>query len=72
MGKISLSHLISRKNSYLPTKTNSIGEAFFLIKVLYTSMVKIVEAELKIEVSDDISAANITANINPRKTTKKK
>jgi len=34
-------------------------------------MVKMVEAELKIEVSEDISAANITANINPRKTTKK-
>ena len=47
------------------------GEAFFLIKVLYTSMVKMVEAELKIEVSEDISAANITANIKPRKTEKK-
>ena len=34
-------------------------------------MVKMVEAELKIEVSEDISAANITANIKPRKTEKK-
>ena len=31
-------------------------------------MVKIVEAELKIEVNDDIKAANITANIKPLKT----
>ena len=34
-------------------------------------MVKIVDAELKIEVNDDISAANITANIKPLKTVKK-
>ena len=34
-------------------------------------MVKMVEAELKIDVNDDISAANITANIKPLKTTKK-
>ena len=29
------------------------------------SMVKMVDAELKIDVSDDIKAANITANIKP-------
>ena len=30
-------------------------------------MVKIVEAELKIDVKEDINAANITANIKPLK-----
>ena len=31
------------------------------------SMVKMAELELKIEVRDDISAASITASINPRR-----
>lgn len=30
------------------------------------SMVKMVDAELKMEVNDDINAANITANMRPR------
>ena len=34
------------------------------------SMVKIVEAELKIEVKEDIRAASITANISPLSTVK--
>lgn len=34
---------------------------------VYMSMVKIVDDELKIEVRDDISAANMTANIRPRR-----
>jgi hypothetical protein len=32
-------------------------------------MVKMVEAELKMEVKEDISAANMTANISPRRPT---
>ena len=53
----------STKN--LPAKSNSFSEALGRI-YLYMSMVKIVDEELKIDVKDDIKAANITANIRPR------
>ena len=60
---------IGTKVCYLPTNTISSGEALGLSN-LYTSMVNTVEAELKMDVNDDINAANMTANIKPRKTKK--
>lgn len=50
---------------YLPTIICSLGEAFFLI-LSHMSIVNIVLLELNIEVSDDMSAANMTASIIPR------
>ena len=47
-----------------PTKSFSSSLAFLRI-FDHTSIVKIVDAELKIEVSEDMSAANITAIIMP-------
>ena len=44
---------------------SSMSDAFFLIS-FQMSMVKMVEAELKIEVREDIRAASMTANIRPR------
>ena len=49
---------------YRPTIRSSISEAFFRMRV-QISMVKIVEDELKIDVNELISAANITANMRP-------
>ena len=43
---------------------SSIGEGFFLIS-FQMSMVKIVDEELKMEVKEDMRAANITASIIP-------
>ena len=50
---------------YLPTMTSSICDGLFLMSV-QMSTVKMVDDELKIDVSDDINAANITASIIPR------
>ena len=60
-------YLMTTKTSTksLPAKSSSFSEAFGRT-YLYISMVKIVDEELKIEVKDDIKAANITANIRPR------
>ena len=49
----------------LPTTKSSVSDGLVLIRV-QISIVKIVEDELNIEVKEDISAAIITANINPR------
>ena len=49
----------------LPTSSSSTSEGFFLILV-QMSMVKMVEAELKTEVREDMRAAIITASISPR------
>ncbi len=46
--------------------TSSIGDGFFLMS-FQMSMVKMVEDELKMEVREDIRAANMTDNIMPRK-----
>ncbi len=43
---------------------SSRSEAFFLMS-FQMSMVKMVEAELKMEVREDIRAASITASIRP-------
>lgn len=51
---------------YLPTIISSRSDAFFLMS-FQISIVKIVDAELKMEVNEDIKAANITANIKPRR-----
>ena len=48
----------------LPTTMSSKSEAFLLIN-FQMSMVKIVDAELKMLVKLDIRAASITANIKP-------
>ena len=45
---------------------SSIGEGFVLIS-FQMSMVKIVDDELKMDVKEDIKAANITASIRPRR-----
>jgi len=50
---------------HLPMTMSSKSEAFFL-KSFQISMVKMVEAELKMDVNEDMRAANITANIRPR------
>ena len=47
-----------------PTTRSSVSEGLFL-NLVQTSMVKIVEEELKIDVRDDIRAAIITANMRP-------
>ena len=49
-----------------PTTSNSESDAFLRILV-QISMVKMVDAELKMDVRDDIRAAIITANIMPRR-----
>ncbi len=49
-----------------PTTISSKSEAFLRIS-FQMSMVKMVEAELKMEVREDMRAANITANIIPLK-----
>ena len=49
----------------LPTTRSSVSEGLFLTRV-QMSMVKMVEEELKMEVRDDIKAANITAIMAPR------
>ena len=47
-----------------PTTRSSVSEGL-LLNLVQTSMVKIVEELLNIEVSDDIRAAIITANMRP-------
>ena len=49
----------------LPTTSSSVSEGLFLTLV-QMSRVKMVEDELKIEVSEDMRAAIITASIRPR------
>ena len=44
---------------------SSTSDAFFLMS-FQMSIVKMVDAELKIEVREDISAASITASMRPR------
>lgn len=56
--------VLTLQNQYLPTMSSSISDAFFLMRV-QISIVKIVEDELKIDVKELISAANITASIRP-------
>lgn len=51
-----------------PTSINSTSVEFFLIR-FHISMVKMTEQELNTEVSEDISAAIITATIIPLKPT---
>ena len=51
--------------TYLPTSKSSKSEGLFR-NLVQTSIVNIVEDELNIDVRDDIKAAIITANINPR------
>ena len=51
----------------LPTSKSSLDDGFEDRKRDHISMVKIVDAELKIDVRDDIRAANITANMMPLK-----
>ena len=53
--------------TYLPTSKSSLDEGFVVRKRDHISIVKMVDAELKMDVSDDIRAANITANIIPRR-----
>ena len=50
----------------LPTRSNSVSEGF-LLNLVQTSIVKIVEEELNIEVKEDMRAAIITANMRPFK-----
>ena len=50
--------------AYLPTINNSVSDGDFLT-LFHISMVKIVDEELNSDVSDVITAANITASINP-------
>ena len=50
---------------HLPMTISSRSEAFFLMS-FHMSMVKIVDAELKMEVREDMSAASMTASIKPR------
>ena len=50
----------------LPTSSNSVSEGL-LLNLVQTSIVKMVEEELKIEVREDMRAAIITANIRPFK-----
>ena len=57
--------MVIYKQQYLPTIITSSSEAFFL-KCVHRSMANIVLLLLNIEVSDDIRADNITANIIPR------
>ena len=45
--------------------SSSLSDGFFL-NLVQMSMEKMVEAELKTEVNDDMRAAIITANIRPR------
>ena len=52
----------------LPTIKSSVSEALFL-NLVQISIVKIVEAELKTEVREDMRAAIMTASIKPRKPT---
>lgn len=52
-----------------PTMSNSFSVEFFL-NLVQTSIVKMADAELKMDVRDDIKAAIITANINPAKPVK--
>ena len=52
---------------YLPTRSNSLADGFVDRKRDQMSIVKIVDAELKIDVNEEIRAANITASIIPRK-----
>ena len=47
-----------------PTTRSSVSEGF-LLNLVQTSMVKMVEDELKMEVRDDMRAAIITANMRP-------
>ena len=47
-----------------PRTRSSVSEGF-LLNLVQTSMVKMVEEELKIEVRDDIRAAIITASMRP-------
>ena len=54
------------KFTHLPTIISSISEAFLRI-LLQMSIVKIVDPLLNMEVSDDIRADIITANIKPKK-----
>lgn len=54
--------------TYLPTISSSLSLACFLIR-FQISMVKRVEALLKMDVKELITAATITATINPRKPT---
>lgn len=49
--------------------SNSFSVEFFL-NLVQTSIVKMADAELKMDVRDDIKAAIITANINPAKPVK--
>ena len=55
----------SNQMKNLPTMTSSIWDGFFRTRV-QMSTVKMVDDELKMDVSEDISAANMTANIIPR------
>ena len=54
------------KTTNLPTTRSSYSLAFGRI-IRYISTVKMVELELKIELRDDVRAANITDMMNPRK-----
>ena len=47
-----------------PTTRSSVSEGF-LLNLVQTSMVKMVEEELKIDVRDDMRAAIITASMRP-------
>ena len=52
---------------YLPTRSNSLADGFVDRKRDQISIVNMVDAELKIDVNEEIKAANITASIMPRK-----
>ena len=52
---------------YLPTRSNSLADGFVDRKRDQISIVNMVDAELKIDVNEEIRAANITASIIPRK-----
>ena len=54
------------KTTNLPTTSSSFSFVFGRI-ILYMSTVKMVEVELKIELRDEVRAANITDIINPRR-----
>ena len=64
--KLSISNVYEYRY-YLPTRSNSLADGFVDRKRDQISIVNMVDAELKIDVNEEIRAANITASIMPRK-----
>ena len=67
MTGIQMTEIKTKKSTKIrPTITFSFSEGFFL-NIVHTSTVKIVDAELNMDVKEDIKAANMTPNMAPRK-----